>query len=94
MLPPAAAADCFYAADKIASAILQPDYYDPTMTILLDTILAVSVVLQYCFVVAMMTVEEDVEILLHYFAVATVEEVLEKEAMIPHEVGAVLNYPE
>ena len=63
------------------------------MTILLDTILAavVSVVLQYCFVVAMMTVEEDVEMLLYYLAV---EEVLEKEAMIPHEVEAVLNYLE
>ncbi len=65
-------------------------------TILLDTILAVSVVLQYCFEVAMMTVEEDVEMLLHYFAVAAVavEVVLEKEAMIPHEVEVVLNYLE
>jgi len=59
------------------------------MTILLDTILAAAVVvLQYCFVVAMMAVEEDVEMLLHYWVV------LEKEAMIPHEVEAVLNYLE
>lgn len=84
--------------DKIVSVILQLDYSDPMM-ILLDTILVVAE-LQFCFVAAMMTVEEDVqmleELLLHYYfaAASAAEVVLEKEAMKPHEVEAVPNYLE